>query len=61
MKKTKILKFFKNKDIEIVLFVLMFIGLISLNLWMFWIAFWLLLYLNLKKVIKILNKLELLF
>jgi len=61
VKKIKITDFKKAKEIELVLFILMFLGLMSLNLWLFWTAFWLLLYLNIKKVIKILSKLELLF
>ncbi len=50
---------FKNvKQIEIVLLIFMFLGLISLNLWLFWLAFWVLFFLKIEQIIKIFNKIE---
>jgi len=61
MKKLKIKNLKKTKEIEIALLVLMFLGILSLNLWLSWLAFWLLFFLRLKQVIKFFNKIEKLF
>ncbi len=58
MKKAKAIN--KIKKIDVFLLFLMLVGVLSLNLWLFWVAFWIFFFLKFKEIIKIFNKIELL-
>ncbi len=59
VKKFKI-NFRKIKQLDVFLLIFMFLGLITLSLWLVWLVFWMIFFLKIEQIIKIFDKIELL-